>query len=431
MTATFIQWNCRGLLTNLDDIEYLLQEHQPAALCIQETHLNPTQTNFLRNFNVFRNDRHSASISSGGVAVVVPRLSACTLIPLKTPLEAVAVRLLVHKAISVCSLYLSPSQTITTADLHALIDQLPEPFLLMGDFNAHNTLWGGNRIDVRGKLIESVLTSRSLCLFNTGTSTYFNASSLSSTSIDLSICSASLLSEFSWSVVPNPYGSDHFPIVLKSTVPFKSLQARTPRWKLEKADWANFEKDSELHQDALTGLDINDACELLTHVIVEAAHHSIPKTSGRLPSKPKPWWNDECSEARKRQNCAWTVVRRYPTVENVIKFKKLRAKARYVRRQSKKNTWMGYASSINSATGVKVVWDKVHRIKGDYRAFAIPLFTLDGNSAPTLEQQANILGEHFQSVSGSEHYSHTFLKYKAAREKVRIKCTGGSKGPSL
>ena len=151
MATAFLQWNCRGLLTNLDDIEYLLQEHKPAALCLQETHLNATHTNFLRNFIVFRKDRQNASISSGGVAIVVPRLTACTAIPLHTPLEAVAVRVLVHKAISVCSLYLSPSQTITNADLHSLLDQLPKPFLLMGDFNAHNTLWGGNRTDVRGK----------------------------------------------------------------------------------------------------------------------------------------------------------------------------------------------------------------------------------------------------------------------------------------
>ncbi|KAG0431609.1 hypothetical protein HPB47_021621, partial [Ixodes persulcatus] len=124
--------------------------------------------------------------------------------------------------------------------------------------------------------------------------------------------------------------------------PLKSLQTRTPRWKLEKADWATFKKESELHSDTLASLDVEEACEVLTNVIVQAAQRSIPKTSGRLPSKPKPWWNEECSLARKRQNCAWTIVRGYPNVENVINFKKLRAKARKVRRQSKKTTWMSY-----------------------------------------------------------------------------------------
>ena len=33
----FLQWNCRGLRANLTDLKVLLEEHQPTAVCLQET----------------------------------------------------------------------------------------------------------------------------------------------------------------------------------------------------------------------------------------------------------------------------------------------------------------------------------------------------------------------------------------------------------
>lgn len=424
-----MQWNCRGLLHNLDDVEFLLEEHKPRVLCLQETHLNPSHTNFLRRYQVFRKDRPCSVSSSGGVAVVLPREVPCVQVPLSTSLEAVAVRFMLHKALTVCSLYLPPSFTLKSSDFNSFLDQLPEPFLLMGDFNCHNPLWGSTRRDIRGKIIESVLFSRTLCLFNTGEPTFFSCQHLSSSCIDLSIGTATLFPNFSWHVHPNPYGSDHFPIILKCTAPSCSLMTRSPRWKVDQADWAMFESASEINPDTLVGLDVNDACKCLTASIIEAAHKAIPQSSTRLPAKPKPWWTKECSETRKKQNCSWDVLRRYPTPPNVLAFKQARAKARYVRRQSKKTTWKKYTSSVNSHTSVKVVWEKVHKINGDYRAFSIPLFVLPGGVLPSLEQQANILGEHFASVSGSSHYSAAFLKHKSVIEKKRINCSGGLREP--
>lgn len=49
-------------------------------------------------------------------------------------------------------------------ELERLIGQLPEPFLILGDFNAHNPMRGTDRLDSRGKVIERLLLSSSLCL---------------------------------------------------------------------------------------------------------------------------------------------------------------------------------------------------------------------------------------------------------------------------
>ena len=52
-----------------------------------------------------------------------------------------------------CGLLLLPPNrfNFNPKDLQDLIDQLPSPFILMGDFNVHPTLWGCEKVN---RLIE-------------------------------------------------------------------------------------------------------------------------------------------------------------------------------------------------------------------------------------------------------------------------------------
>ena len=52
--------------------------------------------------------------------------------------------------------------------------------------------------------------------------------------IDLSICSADLLTDFSWKVMEDSHGSDHFPVLLNSITAIPPNYQ--PRWKLNKAN---------------------------------------------------------------------------------------------------------------------------------------------------------------------------------------------------
>ena len=52
--------------------------------------------------------------------------------------------------------------------------QLPTPFLLLGDFNAHNPLWGNPDINTRDQLIEDFITNNCLYVLNNGDNTFFH-----------------------------------------------------------------------------------------------------------------------------------------------------------------------------------------------------------------------------------------------------------------
>jgi hypothetical protein len=63
-----------------------------------------------------------------------------------SPLQAIAVRVHLPKlCFTLCSVYLSPAITRCSADMTNLISQLsppPQPFILLGGFNARNIPWG-------------------------------------------------------------------------------------------------------------------------------------------------------------------------------------------------------------------------------------------------------------------------------------------------
>ena len=49
MKTTIIQWNCRGLRANNDELQFLLNDYDPAIVCLQETYLKEPNNVTFRN----------------------------------------------------------------------------------------------------------------------------------------------------------------------------------------------------------------------------------------------------------------------------------------------------------------------------------------------------------------------------------------------
>ncbi|XP_023225338.1 uncharacterized protein LOC111626255, partial [Centruroides sculpturatus] len=220
-------------------------------------------------------------------------------------------------------------------------------------------MWGSPDINRRGIVIERFMGNHQLYLFNTGEVTYFHAPTRTFTAIDLSLASPNLFSAFSWEVGCNLLSSNHFPIFLNYRGRESCETARPPCWKLETADWPAFSSLASITEEMVNTADINDAVEVVTLCIIQAAEKTMGKTSTRYPKHLKPWWNQNCEAAFKAQKKAWGIFRRYPTAENLVAFKKAKANARRIRRQSQRDSWRKYVSSITSSTSSKAVWDKI------------------------------------------------------------------------
>ena len=108
-------------------------------LCLQETlvkgqDINLRQFSCLYSTPVVRDGR-----AHGGSAVFVRKTVPHSPVTITSPLQAVAVRVSLHRPITVCSIYFPASSPINLNDLDALLTQLPSPIILLGDFNAHST----------------------------------------------------------------------------------------------------------------------------------------------------------------------------------------------------------------------------------------------------------------------------------------------------
>lgn len=165
---------------------------------------------------------------------------------------------------------------------------------------------------------------------------------------------------------------------------------------------------SQLSYASIAKLYIDEATDIITAHIIEAAHSSIPQTSGRNNNKRRPWWKDTCKIARKQQNRAGAVLRRYPTTENLLAFKRSKTNGCRIKLEAKTDSWKTFLASINSYTDTQEVWKRISALQ-ERNTNTLPLVSTAGD---TLEDQANALGQRFESVSSSSHHTAQFLKHK-------------------
>ena len=418
--TTFVQWNIRGLQANREELSLLLSAFDPACVALQETNIGKNHTVNYQNYH-FYNTPGSESNGSyhGGSALIINKAIPHKLLSLQTNLQATAARITVYKTITVCSIYLPPSQRWNFLELEDLLSQLPPPALLLGDFNAHSHLWGCRDTNRQGKLIEDFILKQNLCLLNTGVSTYFHSGTGTASAIDLSLCNPSLFLDLSWSVHEDLCGSDHYPIIIRSCNPDGRDALST--WKLDRADWSAFADECSNELTITISETGDDSVKIFTEKLIEIANHTIPKSKAGKRTVNTTWFNDDCKEARKRRRKSLKLANTSPTVENMDNYRILRAKCRRTIRTSRRQSWQAFVSKINTRTSIKKVWNAISKITGKKSSMGIHHLSINNNDITAPSDIANALGHSFSSNSSSEHYSDTFNTHRKEAEKQRLK----------
>ena len=298
------------------------------------------------------------------------------------------------------------------------IVSLAMPCLLLGDFNGHNILWGCNKNNTRGEIIENFITTNDLCLMNDKSYTYLHPATGTFSSLDLSLCHLSLLLDFDWSVCEDQHGSDHFPIVIESVI--ASAEDHNPKWKLNKANWEQFHLLCNNFLDIENFYNSTDLVADFTSSLTDISNTCIPKTSTN-PKKSNPWYNDDSKNAFRQRKHALAKFCKYPTKENLNKVKTQRAKARRTIKSSKRNTWKSYVSKLNYKTPIKKVWNMIRKISGKTKSPSYThLNTSRETKATSKEDIANTFGETFLKNSSSRNYLEKFKNVQKHQEKNKI-----------
>ena len=112
MKKTIIQWNCRGLRANYDELQLLLNDYDPAVVCLQETYVKEPNHVTFRNNNRFNRFAVGDGRGTGGVTIIINNKCPSSQIHLKKNIQAVAVSVTLHQTISICSIYIPPRSKI-------------------------------------------------------------------------------------------------------------------------------------------------------------------------------------------------------------------------------------------------------------------------------------------------------------------------------
>lgn len=194
-------------------------------------------------------------------------------IVLKTNLQVAAVKVTLHQQISICSVYIPPDEEMNGTELQEITNQLSIYFILIVDFNCHSTPSGDcKNTNQKGKNMESFIENNNLCIFNDKSPTFICPFSGNQSAIDLSLCDSSMFLDFSWKVLPDTYGSDHYPICLQNS---EQTDEKSQWWNLNKANWEEYQKLSSEKLKEGSGI---TSITQFTETLISIAKKGIPKS---------------------------------------------------------------------------------------------------------------------------------------------------------
>ena len=98
---SILQW------PNFEEIKNLISNFRPYILALQETHFKYTDNVNFRGFdNYFKSSM--SEVATGGCSIFVKKGIPHEVLELDTELQAVAVKVSLHKTITVCNVYIPP-----------------------------------------------------------------------------------------------------------------------------------------------------------------------------------------------------------------------------------------------------------------------------------------------------------------------------------
>jgi hypothetical protein len=125
------------------DLQALMQYHDKAIVCLQETHLCPVHSLNFYGFTAYFYDHLIGNRADSEPAIFFKDCMYYTAITLQTPLQASAVHLtFTSLSLTLSNIYLPSAFPIDRGKVRYLLSLLLPPFILLWDFNSKNIPWG-------------------------------------------------------------------------------------------------------------------------------------------------------------------------------------------------------------------------------------------------------------------------------------------------
>lgn len=216
----------------------IILRYDPKIITLQEAHISP-QLLTSYPLNQFKWHDKKSNISHHNIFTGIHNSFQSKLLSINSHLPILGVQITKPINLNIINMYLSRNN-INNSDLDTLFQEITnsvtQPLLTIGDWNAQHTNWGCKSSNSRGSKLEKIFEFNNL---HTIHHKFPTPSTGSESSIDQCAISSSHYQHYKLSSLPDLHGSDHFPLLIKtSSIP--QTPPLRPRWKVEEANWKEY-----------------------------------------------------------------------------------------------------------------------------------------------------------------------------------------------
>ena len=244
LSIKLLQFNCNGLASKLEQIIKWSIENEVKIAALQETKCHSkSKLGNTGEYTLIRADRKSNS--GGGLAFLVHK--SVPFQPLPKPREDDHIEYMAIKVdnIAILNIYVPPSSSCSNGYNPSLTPYFPATdSIILGDFNAHDSLWNSALQDARGASFADEIGDSNFAPLNNDVPTRVPTNGQSS-SPDFSLASLALLPYTNWEV-KTELGSDHLPILITMETEIKTIKSENKTYmNFKKANWEYFKDKTE------------------------------------------------------------------------------------------------------------------------------------------------------------------------------------------
>ena len=275
-----LQLNCNGIRNKIAEISKWLIDNNVKIAAFQETKLTKDAKFEVPNFTSVRKDR--TKNKGGGLLLLVHDSINFSPVDLNITDDHLEIQAIQVNNLRIINAYLPPGSSCATGYNPSITPLLTNvDSLIMGDFNAHDSLWSSTISDTRGSTLAAEINNSTYGVLNNDNQTRLPGNNQQPTSPDITLASMPILPYASWEV-KTTFGSDHLPILISLDTDIKPQLSENKTYvNFKKANWTNFyvetERDFRLLQPPT---DVYSAEKTFRRIINNAHKTNIP--SGRI-----------------------------------------------------------------------------------------------------------------------------------------------------
>lgn len=404
-----IQWNIRNLNSNFQYFKYFIVNNKVDIIAIQETMINklynPNINYNVAGYNFYNNVDMNMHRGTG---IYIKNNILSRQIKIKTDLDCTAIEIDIgRETLTLLSIYLQCNVKIKLGKLQGILNQIKEPYLVVGDLNAYNTIWGSRYTNKRGETISKLIEDNRLSVFNNSSYTFFSVPHKTYTAIDVTLGSQCLDNKIHWQVGNSTEFSDHYPIYIDIHINTRYVNLHNDKWIIKKANWEKYINLLDARINNQTSYDLSKVQESM----LEVAKICIPSTKNNRTFRKNivPYWTVECSKYRAIKVRAERKYKKHRTEENFLIMRKTSAKLRQVIRREKRRLFKEKVEKFNQHTHIGTLWKTAKAFKTGIRTFKFPQLRVNNNIIYEPQEVVEVFVDYFSSISSDTQYDSNLI----------------------